>query len=69
MSLPALPVEHPPALDSQRRRVVECAADWLAHLSPAEMARVLSNIDTDTVVLLGQRAERELGRWHLRRWR
>lgn len=56
-------------LDSMRKRVVEEAADWLVHLTPHEMVRVLTHLDDDTVIELGQRAERELGRWHLRRWR
>ena len=55
--------------DDARLRVVECAADWLVHLTPHEMVRALWSLDTETIVLLGQRAERELGRWHLRRWR
>lgn len=61
-------VEHP-SLDSARKRVVEVAADWLVHLTPHEMVRVLWTLDVDTIVALGQRAERELGRAHLRRWR
>jgi len=58
-----------PGGDSLRKRVVEEAANWLVHLTPHEMMRVLWTLDDEAIVGLGQRAERELARAHLRRWR
>lgn len=59
----------PHFVDSMRRRVATEAADWLSKLSAPEMLRVITGLDEDTIVLLGQRAERELARTWARSWR